>query len=101
MAAIDGTSGAPMSAVTAMEDASNSYPLFVLVIIAFIAGMTLGPILLTWGLRRARLLPIWVPVAAVVFAVTGTVGGLPAGIVGLASAVVTFGMVARDRKSVG
>lgn len=95
MAAIDGTSGAPMSAVTAMEDASNSYPLFVLVIIAFIAGMTLGPILLTWGLRRARLLPIWVPMAAVVFAVTGTVGGLPAGIVGLASAVVTFGMVAR------
>ncbi len=95
MAAIDGTSGAPMSAVTAMEDASNSYPLFVLVIIAFIAGMTLGPIVLTWGLRRARLLPIWVPVAAVVFAVTGTVGGLPAGIVGLASAVVTFGMVAR------
>lgn len=95
MAAIDGTSGAPMPAVQAMEDASNSYPLFVLVIVAFIVGMALGPIVLTWGLRRAGAVPIWVPVAALVFAVTGTVSGPAAGVVGLIAAVLTFAMVAR------
>lgn len=95
MAAIDGTSGAPMAAVTAMENASNSYPLFVLVIVLFIVGLTLGPIVLTWGLRRAGLVPIWVPVAALVFAVTGTLSGLAAGIAGVLAAVVTFGMIAR------
>lgn len=96
MAAIDGTSGAPMDAVSAMEDASNSYPLFFLVIIAFIVGLTLGPILLAWGLRRAGTVPIWVPVAAVVFAVAGTVSGVAAGVVGLVAAVVSFGMIARS-----
>lgn len=95
MAAIDGTSGAPMDAVAAMEDASNSYPLFWVVIVLFMAGMMLGPIVLTWGLRRARLVPIWVPVAAVVFAVTGTVGGLFAGVLGLVACVAVFTMVAR------
>lgn len=95
MAAIDGTSGAPLGAVEAMENASNTYPLFVLVIIGFIVGMTLGPIVLTWGLRRAGAVPIWVPVAALVFAVTGTVGGAVAGVVGLVAAVATFGMIGR------
>lgn len=95
MAAIDGTSGASMDAVQAMEDASNRYPLFVLIIIVFIAGMTLGPIVLAWGLRRAGAVPIWVPVAALVFAVTGTLSGTIAGVVGLLAAVVTFGMIAR------
>lgn len=95
MAAIDGTSGASMEAVIAMEDASNRYPLFVLVIVLFILGMALGPILVTWGMRRAGLLPIWVPVAALVFAVTGTLGGVVAGIVGLITAFVTFGMMGR------
>ncbi|HQV92474.1 MAG TPA: hypothetical protein PLA46_12885, partial [Phycicoccus sp.] len=71
------------------------YPLFVLIIIAFIAGMTLGPIVLAWGLRRAGAVPIWVPVAALVFAVTGTLSGTIAGVVGLLAAVVTFGMIAR------
>lgn len=95
MAAIDGTSGAPMAAVSAMEDASNSYPLFVLVIVLFIVGMTLGPIVLTWGLRRAGAVPIWVPVAALVFAVSGMLSGAAAGVVGLIAAIIAFGMIAR------
>jgi len=42
----------------------------------------------------AQLVPVWVPVAAVIFAVTGTLGGLAAGLVGLVSAVVVFGSIA-------
>ncbi len=57
----------------------------------FLVGFSLGPILLTIGLRLARLLPVWVPVAAIVMVVANFVGGIPAGIVQLVAVVATFG----------
>lgn len=72
------------------EDASNAYPLFVVLIVLFIVGLLLGPILLTLGLRRARTVQIWVPVVAIIFGVSGSVGGVPAGVVGVVAALATF-----------
>lgn len=57
----------------------------------FLIGFSLGPILLTIGLRRAKLLAVWVPVAAIIMVVASFVGGVPAGIVQLIALVATFG----------
>jgi len=82
-------SGADAGAIHAIDTAPS--PLFNIGIALFMIGMMLGPILLTIGLRRAALVPVWTPVAAVVFAVSGAVSGVPAGVVGLIAAVATFG----------
>ena len=86
-------SGADADAVHAIDSASGSYPLFGVGIGLFMAGLLLGPILLTIGLRRAGVVPVWVPIAAVVFAVSGAVNGTAAGVVGLIAAVLTFGAI--------
>jgi hypothetical protein len=86
-------SGGDAAAINAIDSASDSYPLFGIGIALFMLGMLLGPILLTIGLRRAALVPVWVPIAAVVFAVSSSVGGAAAGIVGLLAAVLTFGSI--------
>jgi hypothetical protein len=83
-------SDADAVAVQAIDKASESYPVFGVGIALFMVGMLLGPILLTIGLRRAARVPVWVPLCAVVFAVSSGVGGVPAGIVGLVAAVLTF-----------
>ncbi len=57
----------------------------------FLVGFSLGPILLTIGLRVAKLVPVWVPVAAIVMVVANFLGGIPAGIVQLVAVVATFG----------
>lgn len=62
-----------------------------LAIAQFMTGMLLGPIVLTVGLRRACVVPIWVPVLAVVFVVAGAVSGVPAGLVGLVAGLAAFG----------
>ncbi|HET8971048.1 MAG TPA: hypothetical protein VFN19_08315 [Candidatus Nanopelagicales bacterium] len=80
-------SDADPAAITSIDAQSESYPLFVLGIIGFVVGTMLGTILLSIGLRRARRVPIWVPFAAVVFVVAGTVSGVPAGVVGLLAAL--------------
>lgn len=84
------SSGLDASAVGAYDDATNRYPLLIAVIVVFVLGMALGPILLTIGLRRARRAAVWVPIAAVVFAVTGVVGGVAAGVVGLIAGAAAF-----------
>jgi hypothetical protein len=63
------------------------------VIAVFMLGLLLGPVLLTIGLRRAALVPIWVPVVAVVFVVAGAVSGLAAGVVGLIAGLASLGYV--------
>lgn len=60
----------------------------------FLVGFSLGPILLTVGLRLAKLVPVWVPVAAIVMVVANLVGGIPAGIVQLVAVAATFGPLA-------
>lgn len=56
----------------------------------FLIGFSLGPILLTIGLRLAKAVPVWVPVAAIVMVVANFVGGVPAGAVQLLAALLVF-----------
>lgn len=80
-------SGVSPAAVRAVDSGSESSPFFVPFIVLFMLGMMLGPIVLAAGLRRARLVPVWAPLAAVVFAVAGGTAGVPAGVVGLVAFV--------------
>jgi hypothetical protein len=82
--------GTSDAALKALDDASESYPLLVLLIVVFIAGLVLGPIVLLIGLRMAGRVPIWAVVAGVVFAVAGGSGGVALGIVGVVAALVAF-----------
>jgi hypothetical protein len=87
--------GVGPAAVSAMESGSEESPFFKTFIVLFMAGMTLGPLLLGIGLRRARLVPVWVPVAALVFVAAGASSGLAAGVLGMLAAATTFVPVAR------
>jgi hypothetical protein len=82
--------------IKALDDASESYPMLVAVIIAFAAGITIGTITLLVGLRRARRVPVWAPIAAVVFALAGSSGGVPMGVLGAVAALATFLPAARS-----
>jgi hypothetical protein len=59
-------------------------------LLVFLAGFTVGPVLLTLGLRRARMVGVWVPVAAVVAGVAGFAPGVVAGIVQLVALLAVF-----------
>jgi len=93
--ALYGRAGVDAATVEALDDASESYPMLVGLIIAFIIGVTIGIITLLIGLRRAQRVPTWAPVAAVVFAVAGSSGGVPMGVLGIAAALATFLPAAR------
>jgi hypothetical protein len=84
-ASLDSESG---MALLRADDASI---LSTVLLYGFLVGFSLGPILLSIGLRRAKIVPVWVPVAAVVMVVANFVGGVPAGIVQLVAVVATFG----------
>ena len=94
MAGIGADTDVPAATFQSIDDESNRYPLFLLVIVLFVVGTVVGTVLLAVGLRRARLVPVWVPVAAIVFALTGTLGGVASGVVGVLAAVATFGPMA-------
>ena len=79
----------------ALDRASESYPLLVMLIVLFIVGMMLGTITLAVGLRRARRVPIWSVVSAVVFVATGSIGGVAAGLLGIVAAMGLFVPAAR------
>jgi hypothetical protein len=87
--------GADSGVVRELNAAADGYPFFVAFIVLFTAGMVLGPVLLSIGLRRARAVPLWVPFATAVFVLSGLVGGVVAGVVGLAAAAVAFTAMAR------
>jgi len=88
-------------ALTALDDASESYPLLVALIVLFIAGMMLGTIVLFLGLRRARRVPIWSVLAAVVFVACGSTGGVLPGIIGIVAALAAFGPAAASVGEIG
>ena len=77
-------------------DGAVSYPMIVVVILLFIVGLVLGPIVLFLGLRRARRVPIWAVVAAVAFAILGNTSGVGAGILGIVAAMAAFVPAARS-----
>lgn len=93
--ALYGRAGTSPSAVTALDKASEGYPLLVVLIIAFIAGMTVGVLVLLVGLRRAGRIPVWSVVAGLVFAVAGSSGGVLMGLVGVIAALAAFVPAAR------
>jgi hypothetical protein len=88
--------GAPDSALTALDSESESYPLLVVLIVLFIAGLVLGTIVMLVGLRMADRVPVWAVVSGVVFAVAGGSGGVVLGIVGVVAAVAAFAPAARS-----
>jgi hypothetical protein len=59
-------------------------------LMVFLVAFAAGPIVMTIGLRRARIVAVWVPVAAIIMAVASFVGGVPAGIVQVIALVATF-----------
>jgi len=89
------SSGVDGSAVQAVESGSEGYPFFTVFIVLFMVGMMLGTLLLGLGLRRARLVPVWVPVTALVFVAAGGTSGVWPEVIGLVAAVATFGPVAQ------
>jgi hypothetical protein len=95
-AALYGRAGTDAAAIKAFDKASEGYPLLVVLIIAFIAGMTIGVIALLVGLRRAGRIPVWAVVAGVVFAVAGSSGGVLMGLIGVATALAAFVPAARS-----
>lgn len=95
-AALYGRAGTDAAAIKAFDKASEGYPLLVVLIIAFIAGMTIGVIALLVGLRRAGRVPVWAVVAGVVFAVAGSSGGVAMGLLGILAALAAFVPAARS-----
>jgi len=87
--------GTPDAELTALDHASESYPMLVVLIALFLVGMMLGTVVLFVGLRRARRVPIWSLIAAVVFVACGGSGGVPAGVLGVVAALVAFVPAAR------
>jgi hypothetical protein len=57
--------------------------------------MMLGSIVLFVGLRRARRVPVWSVVAAVVFVAAGSTNGVAAGVLGIVAALAAFVPAAR------
>ena len=88
--------GTPGPQVDALDRATESYLVLVLLIVLFMLGMVIGPIVLFLGLRRARRVPIWAVIAAVVFVGAGSTGGVGAGVVGLLAALAAFVAAARS-----
>lgn len=82
--------------LTDLEHASEGYPLLVVLIVLFIVGMVLGPVVLFLGLRRAGRIPVWAVVAAVVFVVTAGTASVGAGVLGVLAATAAFVPAARS-----
>lgn len=94
--ALYGLAGTPADAARALDAASEAYPLLIVVIVLFLAGMTLGPLVLFLGLRRAHRVPIWSLVASLVFVACGSTDGIAPGVVGVAAALLAFVPAARS-----
>lgn len=84
------TSGIGAKAIEAVQTADAEAALGNLLLILFLAGFSVGPIVLMIGLRRAQLVPVWVPVAAIVMVVANFVDGIPAGAVQLVAMLLAF-----------
>lgn len=83
-------SGIDAASIKALERADDGSAVTGILLALFLVGFAVGPILLAIGLRRAQLLPVWVPVAAIIMTVANFVGGIPAGVVQLCTLLLTF-----------
>lgn len=82
-----GLSGPQMEAFDA---ALESDPVNITLIASFMIGLLAGTIVIFTGLRRARRVPLWAVLAAVVFVVAANAEGIIAGVVGLVAMLVAF-----------
>lgn len=82
--------------LVALDRASETYPLLISMIALFIVGMMLGTLVLLVGLRRARRVPIWSVIAAVVFVASGSTSGVGPGVLGVVAALAAFVPAARS-----
>ena len=82
--------GLPAGTVEQLVAAEDGYVLGNLLLWVFLAGLVLGTLLLSLGLRVAKAVPVWVPVAAAAFIVTNFMGGPAATMVGAAALLATF-----------
>jgi hypothetical protein len=80
--------------VTRLAAGSDADPLTAVLLFVFLVAFSVGPILLTVGLRISRVVPVWVPVAALVTSVASMFGGSVAGIVQLIALLLTWAPVA-------
>lgn len=88
LSAMQARAGLDPHTINALENA-GFWP-WDLAVLVFIAGFMLGPVLLLAGLRRARVVPVWSPVAALVAGACGGTGGVLAGWIGIAAWAAAF-----------
>lgn len=84
----------PSDGERAMLQAGDAEPLGNTLLLVFLIGYSLGPIVLTIGLRIGHVVPVWVPLAAVVTAGANLFGGPIAGVVQLVALVVVWAPLA-------
>ncbi|QAY58645.1 hypothetical protein ET475_00575 [Microbacterium protaetiae] len=78
-------------ATAAMNAAAEAEPIGNILLLVFLIGYSLGPIILTVGLRMARTVGVWVPLAAVITAGANLFGGPIAGVVQLVALIAVWG----------
>ena len=80
----------PDDGVDAMLRAGDAEPIGNVLLLVFLVGYSLGPIVLTVGLRIGRVVGVWVPLAAVITAGANLLGGPIAGIVQLIALIALW-----------
>jgi len=97
-------SGVPAAAARRLDAAADADVLSNALLVVFLIAFAVGPIVLTIGLRIARTVPVWVPIAAIVTAGASFLGGPIAGIVQLVTLAAVWAPVIvatlRDRPAV-
>lgn len=86
-------SGLSADAIIGMEAAGNEEVLGNVVLVVFLVAYSLGPIVLTVGLRIARRVGVWVPIAAILTAGANLFGGPIAGVVQLVALAAAWGAI--------
>ncbi len=85
--------GLDSRATTAGEAAADVEMLGTILLIAFLVCYSLGPIVMTVGLRVGHRVAVWVPIAAIITAGANLFGGPIAGIVQLLALAAAWGAI--------
>ncbi|GAA3772605.1 hypothetical protein GCM10022240_25820 [Microbacterium kribbense] len=84
----------PDADTAALAASADSAMIGTVLLIVFLVGFSLGPIVLTIGLRAAGLVAIWVPIAAIITAGADLFGGPIASVVQLVTLVLVWAPLA-------
>jgi hypothetical protein len=83
-------SGLSASELKPLVQAADAEPIANALLMVFLVGYALGPIVLTIGLRVAHRVAVWVPIAAIITAAASFLGGPIAGAVQLVTLVLVW-----------